>query len=248
MTNIQQWYPPPASIHLPDHEIHVWLTPIIASQSALATFQHLLSSDEHERATRFYFERDRHRYIVTHGLLRLLLGRYLNADPRALRFQANDYGKPSLANLSETPSLSFNLSHSHEMAAFAFTRSADVGVDIEFMRGNIEYDALAKHSFSPGERDSLLALPQREQQAAFYRCWSRKEAYIKARGMGLSIPLDQFDVSLRPEDPATLLQSREEGVETTHWTLYDLPPIPGYAAGLAITSGEWHIHCWQWHV
>lgn len=247
MTDMHRWSAPPASIRLPDNEIHVWLASIIVDQPARAAFEQLLSSDECERAARFYFERDRHRYMFTHGLLRTLLGRYLNADPCELRFQTNEYGKPSLAGLPDTQPLYFNLSHSHELVAFAFTRAAAVGIDIEFMSGNIDYVALAKHSFSTSERDILRALPPSEQQGAFYRCWSRKEAYIKARSMGLYIPLDQFDVSLKTGEPAALLCSREDGVEAAHWSLYDLPPIPGYAAALAIKNGAWQTRFWQWH-
>ena len=147
--------------------------------------------------------------------------------------------------LLPTP-LQFNLSHSHNLALYAFTYTRQLGIDIEYKRPNIEYDALARVSFSPNAQATLHTIPNHLKHDAFYNCWTRKEAYIKARGKGISIPLDQFDVSLLPGEPAALLHSREDPQAATRWTLHELPPIPNYATALATEGHDWTLTCWQW--
>ena len=177
-----------------------------------------------------------------------MLARYLNTpfiDARQLQFRHNEYGKPSLDLATQDLTLNFNLSHSHELILFAFTYVRQVGVDIEYMRSDLELEPLAEYSFSLLENEMLRALPISARTEAFYRCWSRKEAYIKARGKGLSIPLDIFDVSLRPDEPAALLNSREDPHETARWRLCALHPDPNYAGALAVEGDGWHLRCWQ---
>jgi len=142
--------------------------------------------------------------------------------------------------------LQCNVSHSHELALLAFSYRRELGVDVEYMRTNIEYEDLARHSFSPNEQAVLLALPPEVRQQAFFNCWTRKEAYIKARGMGLSLDLAIFDVSLVPGEPIALLASREDQREVARWRFYELDPGPGYAGALAVEGQEWALHCWQW--
>src|SRR5579863_4068971 len=233
MTNSdQQWNIPPENITLQDNEVHVWRASLNAPLSDIEALKRLLSDEEVTRAERFYFEKGRHGYIVAHGILRILLGRYLTVDPRQLRFQTNAYGKPSVEQPAHGTRLHFNLSHSHELAAYAFTRVGEVGIDIEYTRTHVEYEELAKHSFSPYESAALHDLPESMKQEAFFNCWTRKEAYIKARGMGLSLPLHLFDVSLKPGEPAALLASREDAREMAHWTMHALAPGPDYAGAL----------------
>jgi 4'-phosphopantetheinyl transferase len=146
--------------------------------------------------------------------------------------------------------LQFNLSHSHQMALLAFTRGRNVGVDIEYMRPDVEFEQLARHFFSPTECAVLLDMASVLRKETFYNCWTRKEAYIKARGEGLSIPLDMFDVSLRPGEPAALLQCREDQAEVARWSLHALMPGELYAAALAVEKTREHpghgILCWDW--
>ncbi|HEV7237210.1 MAG TPA: 4'-phosphopantetheinyl transferase superfamily protein, partial [Ktedonobacteraceae bacterium] len=145
------------------------------------------------------------------------------------------------------PPLSFNISHAHDLALYAFTYVRQVGVDVEYIRLNDDYEHLAQHYFSPYERTVLQTLPMEEKQQAFFQCWTRKEAYIKAKGLGLSLPLDLFDVSLRPNEPAALLQSRENPREAARWSLRELAPGAGYVGALAVEGKkDWQLHCWQW--
>jgi 4'-phosphopantetheinyl transferase len=214
--------------------------------SAIAHLQHILVPEELERASRFYFEKDRRNWIAAHALLRSILGQYLECDPRSLRFTTNSYGKPSLVSLAAGKQLHFNLSHSGDLALFAFAYEGEVGVDVEQMRAGIDYKELATRFFSAHERTALEALAADLQHEAFYLCWSRKEAYIKARGKGVSLPLDQFDVSLVPGEPARLLGSREEPGAVERWSLYALSPGSGYAGALAVEGSGWQLRCWQW--
>lgn len=249
MTNAdQQWNMHPPDIVLQDNEVHVWRASLNASLSTIESLKLLLTDEEVARAERFYFEKGRHGYIVTHGILRILLGRYLDVDPRQLRFRTNAYGKPEVEASAHSVQLHFNLSHTHELVAFAFTYLGEVGIDIEYMRTHVEYEALAKHFFSPYESAVLHDLPEDMKQEAFFNCWTRKEAYIKARGMGLSLPLDLFDVSLKPGEPAALLGSRENGQEVARWTFQAMAMPPEYAGALTVDGHDWHVNYWQWEM
>ena len=246
MVSHQEWSVPPEDVQLADDEVHVWRASLQAPQAVVQSFRAYLSQEELLRAGRFYFDRDRNGYIVARGLLRTLLGRYLHMEPAELRFRYNAYGKPELDVSSSPRVLHFNVSHSHELALLAFTYDRPLGVDIEFMRPNIEFESLAKHSFSSNEISVLRALPQDAIPQGFYNCWTRKEAYIKARGMGLSLDLHLFDVSLRPGEPATLLASREDPHEVSRWVFQVLHPDPDYAGALAVEGQGWKLSTWQW--
>lgn len=240
------WHLPTGQVELAAQDVHVWRAHLDLPLPLLPPYQELLSTEEQAKAQRFYFERDRSRWIVAHGLLRILLGHYAHSDPRQLHFQTNAYGKPALVSPAQPSPLQFNLSHSADLGLYAFSWHRHLGVDVEYMRADIDYDELAQHCFSPYERAALHHLPPGQKRQAFYNCWSRKEAYIKARGMGLSLPLDLFDVSLLPGEPATLLESREHPAEVQRWSMQELLPGPGYAGALIVEGRAWHLHCWQW--
>ena len=244
-TSPQQWNIPPSTFHLSPDEIHVWQTPLVVPEPIHQQLTQNLSAKDQTRAASFYFDKDRTRWIVGRAVLRILLARYLNTDPHSLNFDTNPYGKPFLTYPSLPIPLQFNLSHSGDLALYAFTYTRHIGIDIEYKRPGIEYDALARVSFSPNERATLRSLPDLLKHDAFYNCWSRKEAYIKARGKGIYLPLDQFDVSLIPGEPAALLASREDPEAPTHWTLHDFPPIPDYSSALAVEGRDWKLSCWQ---
>jgi len=178
--------------------------------------------------------------------LRTLLGEYLGIAPTKLQFSTNAYGKPSIISPEFGTRLHFNLAHSGTLALYAFSYDRHVGVDVEYMRSGIDYEAIARSHFSPYENEQLQALPSTMQEEAFFACWSRKEAYIKARGKGLSLPLDQFDVSLNPGEPAMLLASREDTEAITQWLLHALSPGPRYTGALVVEGSGWHLSCWQW--
>ena len=229
------WRRAPAMLLLGNDEVHVWRATLDLPIARVASLEQTLAADERTRAGRFHYERDRRHFIVARGFLRMILGRYLGRDPRALRFGSNPYGKPSLAAESGgDATLSFNVTHAGGMALYAVTANRAVGIDLEGIRMDVECDSIAEHFFSPRERRMLRAVPSAQRPEAFFHCWTRKEAYVKARGLGLSIALDQFDVSVSLAEPAALLQTREEGQESSHWSLHDLPVGEGYVAALAV--------------
>lgn len=239
---------PPSTLALAADEVHIWLASLEQPAECVQQFLATLAPDERTRAARFYFEKDRRHFIVARGILRALLGSYLQMSASDLHFTYNPYGKPALGLLAHSPALSFNLSHSHEMALYAFTYGREIGVDIEYMRPLAldEYLQLAQHHFSPREYATLRARPAAERKQAFFNCWTRKEAYIKARGKGLALPLDSFDVSLAPNEPAELLASREAPYTVTDWTLRALMVPNEYAAALMAEGRAWQVCYWEW--
>jgi len=190
--------------------------------------------DEAQRAARFHFPADQRRYTVGRGVLRLLLGRYLTSDPQTLRFAYNAYGKPHLVAPGDESSLQFNLSHSGELALYAFARHCQVGIDIERIRPDIDWAALVAQVFSRQEQLAFATLPMDERVAAFFRGWTRKEAFIKAHGKGLALPLTQFDVTLAPDEAARLLATHYEPQDVHNWSLCTVTCPAGYAAALAM--------------
>lgn len=240
------WFAAPERLSLGSGAVHVWRVSLDESPSQVALFQSTLDDDERSRAARFYFSRDRERFIVARGVLRELLGRYLDRSPKSLSFSYSTHGKPALASESGEDAICFNLSHSHGAALYAVARGRELGVDLEFIRCDLEAEQIAERFFSQSEIVALRALPLALRKYAFFLCWTRKEAYIKARGEGLSMPLDQFDVSLIPGEPAVLLSTQPDPGEALNWSLRNLTPVSGYAAALAIKGRDWTLSCWQW--
>jgi 4'-phosphopantetheinyl transferase len=167
-------------------------------------------------------------------------------EPSSLRFDHNPYGKPALIPSPGHEPLNFNLAHSHDLVLYAITRNRQIGIDLERLRTDFPCEEISEQFFSPRENAALLAVPQSERHEAFFRCWTRKEAYVKARGEGLSLPLQAFDVSLAPDEPAKLLSIRGNPEAARDWSLYGLAPAPGYVAALAVNSRDWRLSCWQW--
>ena len=181
--------------------MHVWRAALDVPESQVRSLWDTLTADERQRAEHYVFEKDRTHFVVARGLLRVLLGRYLRQDPPHLRFTYGPHGKPALATDTGGGALRFNVSHSHGLALYAITRGREVGVDVERIRPEVAQEKIAERFFSPREVTLLRALPAPLQATAFFACWTRKEAYIKATGEGLTLPLDQFDVSLLPGEP-----------------------------------------------
>ncbi len=220
-------------LSLAANDLHVWLIPIDAPPDRLARLGAILSPDEQQRAARFHFERDRIRFTAARAALRRILSRYLRCAPADLAFDYSPHGKPALPG--DNP-LSFNLSHSGDWAVCAVTLSRRVGVDIELIRPDLASETIAERFFSPREAAELRALPRHEQPAAFFRCWTRKEAFVKARGEGLSLPLDRFDVTLRPGEPPALLRTLDDPREAARWSMAALSAPPGYEATVVVES------------
>jgi 4'-phosphopantetheinyl transferase len=225
-------------------DVHVWGASVAeAPAEALAD---RLSADEHVRASRFHFERDQRAFVSTRGILRGLLGRYLVEDPSRIVFAYRSRGKPYLPSEAGGGGLRFNVSHSGGLALFAFARDRELGVDVERERFIAEGDSIAARYFSPGEVAALGRLPVSERSRAFFRCWTRKEAFIKATGDGLSRPLDTFDVSLAPEEPARLLRLEGEPEEVGRWWIEGLEPGEAFAGALAVAGRPLRLECWKW--
>ena len=243
---VPPWRSPPETLVLGSDEVHVWRAALDQTPSQMQSFLHNLAADEQARAERFYFKRDREHFIVARGVLRTILGCYLNRMPECLSFCYSSHGKPALAGESDGEAICFNVSHSHGVALYAVTRGREVGIDLERIRFDVAVAEIAERFFSRREVAMLRALPTEVQRQAFFRCWTRKEAYIKARGEGLSLPLDQFDVSLAPGEPAAVLGTQRDPSEASRWSLQELTPAPGYVAALAVEGHGWRLACWQW--
>jgi 4'-phosphopantetheinyl transferase len=239
----EQWHIPITLPELMENEVHVWLTPLNVP-TMLSRYQQVLTEEELVKARRFYFEHDRLHWAIARAVLRLLLSHYTGVVPLRIELDKNAYGKPFIAQ--NASALRFNLSHSGDFALYAFAWQREVGIDIEYMRDNIAYDELATHVFSVSEQETLRALSPALKHRAFYNAWARKEAYIKARGLGLSLSLDLFDVSLMPNEPAALLASREDEREVSRWSMYALPTPVDYAGALVVEGRDWQLRCWQW--
>lgn len=240
------WGFPPEPIRLSDKEVHVWRAPLRGrTTSILQKMRHTFSEDERARAARFRFDQHRHDFIVSRGLLRSVLSRYLGVPPRHLQFEYGRYGKPFLAAGFENDALRFNLAHSHELVLFAITRNREIGIDLEYIRRELEYLQVAERFFSPKEASFLRDQPAALQQEVFFTGWTRKEAYIKAKGKGFSLSLSDFDVSLTPGHSAKLLRTGNDSKEASRWSLVDLKPGNDYLATLAVEGHDWHLKCWQ---
>jgi 4'-phosphopantetheinyl transferase len=236
----------PVRLELNQKEVHLWWAWLKRPDAQVQRLIATLSADELIRADRFRFERDRQRFIVRRGLLRTILGCYLGIAPDRVLIAYGYYGKPTLADNHSRSTLCFNLSHSNGLALYAVTSKREIGVDIEWIRAIPEAEQIAEQFYSVSESAAFRALSAEKKQEAFFNCWTRKEAYIKARGEGLSIPLSQFEVSLIPGEPASLLNVEQHPEEVSRWSLHALSPAPGYIAALAIEGKRVLITCKQW--
>lgn len=214
-------------------DVHVWRAALDVAPEEVAELARSLSVDERVRAARFHFEAHRRRFSVARGLLREFLAGYADTPAEALLFEYSAFGKPTLAG---HPALQFNLSHSGELALVAVALDTPVGVDVELMRSSVEYLGLASRFFAASEVLALQTLPEAQRRAGFYACWTRKEAFIKAVGEGLSFPLGGFAVSLLVDQPARLLSVAQRPEELGRWTLVGLEPGGEYVGALAVRS------------
>ncbi len=234
---------PPFLVH---DTAHVWRAQLDMPEERLNTLRPLLSEDEQERAGRFHFPEHRTRFMAARGILRTLLGGYTGLPPADIRFAYAARGKPFLAESHAMSGVTFNISHSADMALFAFARERRLGVDIERIRPDVEVLKLARRFFSPRESETLARLPQRVRSQAFHACWTRKEAYIKAHGEGLFMALDRFDVGFAPDEPCELLRTLDEPEEISLWQLVNLEPGPGFAGALAVECPAAAVSRYNW--
>ncbi len=235
--------PTVTDVPLATDEVHVWWASLDEPRVQIERLARLLSVDERMQADRFYFERDKNRFLVGRGLLRTILGRYLGADPGGLRFRYGPRGKPALADKF---ALRFNLAHSQGVAVYAVTRGREIGIDVECIRPVPDAEQIARSCFSARENAALRSLPVSQKPRAFFNCWTRKEAFVKATGDGLAHPLDTFDVSLAPEEPARLISVHGDPQETSRWSLEALELTSNYVAALVAEGHGWRLACRHW--
>jgi 4'-phosphopantetheinyl transferase len=215
--------------------VDVWRFALDTAPTELERLRRTLSADELRRAATFRFACGAERFVAGRGLLRRVLGRLAGQDPAALEIAYGAFGKPHLAG---EPSLRFNLAHSDDVALLAVADGADVGIDVEAVAPGRDCLAIARDFFCARELRELVALPTADRAAAFLRCWTRKEAYVKALGDGLQAPLDDFAVSLRPAEPARIVWSRRDA-EVLRWTLDDISQVAGDAtAAVCVMGGQ----------
>lgn len=239
MAELSTWSGPPASLTLATGEVHVWRFELDQPESVVAEFRATLEAGELARAGRFHFEKHRRQFVVGRGGLRYVLARYFDLKPEEFRFSYGAYGKPALVS----EGLRFNMSHSHGVALVAVALDRELGVDVEHVRADFATESVARRFFSRAEVAVFNALEKEEQVAAFFRCWTRKEAYIKAIGRGLSEPLTAFDVTLAPGEAAALL--RAERGDASRWAMFNIDVGDDYAGALAVEAPVSRIRLWQ---
>jgi 4'-phosphopantetheinyl transferase len=231
---------------LAQDEVHIWRVDADAQAGRLHHYRAVLSADERAKAQRFRFVADRVRYIVRRGVLRTLLGQYLGSEPGRLRFRYGPHGKPFLNGELNRAGLRFNLSHSKGKVLYAITLDRELGIDIERIRTDADTQGVARRWFSPREASAMQDLAPELQRRAFFAGWTRKEAYLKARGEGLTYPLHVFEVTVRPDEPVVLLGNAQDPTEIHRWRLADIPMGPGYAAAMVVEGHAWVPKYWHW--
>jgi len=237
------WPPSPAELLLDPQAVHVWAVPLDLPPEGIASLATVLSTNELERAEKFRFPHLRSRYVAARGSLRVLLGRYLQLDPAALEFSYSSRGKPTLKGQG-AESLHFNLAHSHELALIAITRAAPVGVDVERIRPMRDADRIADRFFSTREAEAFRKVPAAEQDAAFFSLWTRKEAWLKATGDGISESLSKFEVTFLNDDEPRVVAIAGDSAAGAAWSLSALDPAGGFVGALALQCQGIRIQCW----
>jgi len=226
-------------------DVHIWWTSLDQSGSRLEKHEQILATDERARAKRFRFERDRNRFVRRRGVLREILGCYLGIEPNAVRLTYGEHGKPKLVEEMVSRNIEFSLSHSEGIALYGFSHDHQIGVDIEYVREVPEMDQIAGQFFSEGEKEVLRSLKAREKTGAFYKCWTRKEAFTKATGVGLSYPLNSLDVLTDPVGRPQALKIDGSLERTTKWSIRDLTLCSGFAAAFAVEQRPGQLPCYR---
>lgn len=239
------WDKPPAELELSDHHIDIWRTTLDLPRQEIDEFMSLLSPDEAARAGRFKVERKYREYIITRGLLRRILGHVLKQDPASFEFEYTDHDKPHLAVNWRGKPVCFNVSHSHQLTLIAVTLDHLLGVDVEYVRRNVEFKKLAGRFFSAREARDLDDYTETDLPLTFFSCWTRKEAFVKALGKGIAFGLDEFSVSVNPRDREVALATHWDPGAADEWTLLNIPAAPDYIAALAVAGHNLNVRYWE---
>lgn len=240
------WESSPAKFIIGDGEIHVWRAHLDGDAEYISHLAGTLSNAELARAAKFKFEKDQRRYKMARGIVRAILGRYLSLDGRDVRLDTGLYGKPRLRMLGSGPDLRFSLAHSQGLALYAFALGHEVGIDLEFIKRNIDVMRLAEHVFSEKDIVDLNKLSSKDRVNSFYGAWTRKEAYLKARGLGFSIDPRRVDLPTMVGAPVEFVNLFNEAEEDEKWTIYDIEPAPEFAGAMAAEGVDWQLGRWSW--
>jgi 4'-phosphopantetheinyl transferase len=241
-----RWQAGPRRPRLGNREVHVWRSSLDLPAAVRSRLSVSLSLDELERASRFATDKLRHRYVAGRGILRSLLGSFLGRSPGSLQFQYGEHEKPFLVGDAAETGLQFNVSHSHDLGLFAFSLGRDIGVDVEWMRANLEPEEIASRFFSPTESARLKSLADAQQRQYFFALWTCKEAFVKAHGGGITFGLSRFDVQLEPGAMSAAIVGNEGGVLLSPWFAHRLEPGPGFAGALVVEERDPALSLWEW--
>jgi 4'-phosphopantetheinyl transferase len=242
------WLAPSKVRDLLDNEVHVWLVNLDLEIYSLSRFLRDLSLSERTRAKKLRFESDQRRFVLAKGMLRHLLGDYLGMPPHEIQFSAGPAGKPELSqgHLGDTGFFHFNQSHSGHLAVFAFSRTHRVGVDIEEIRPYNELEQVAELLLNSKELAAFHNLTPEAKQEAFFGAWTCKEAFVKAIGKGLSLPLSSFEISGTANGLSRIVQSDQHPPQPLGWHVKQLPISTQFAAAVCAEGDEWTVHCLKW--
>jgi 4'-phosphopantetheinyl transferase len=235
-------------IPLAENEIHIWRASTNLPQPVGKQLARWLSPDELSRSERYRFDRDRMRFIASRGILRMLLGSYLEMAPNQLIFDYSLHGKPNLSPVSTQTPIQFNLSHSEDICLFAFTKNARIGVDLEYLHPIPDVDQICERYFSAGEKRTMRSLPEDQKLEAFFTGWTRKEAYVKALGGSLLPALDQFEVSLLPGESSSWIKDVKHPEMNDIFVLISLVPLAGYLAAIAVENKPWVMRQFEYRL
>ena len=238
-----QWQYAADTLEIKNGQIHIWHIPLCQPQPVVMRLRQLLTADEQQRADKFYLRRDTDHYIVGRGALRSILANYVGLPAAAISIEYGQYGKPVLTNQP----IKFNLSHSGDIALLGISKQYEIGVDIEFMRDIRDAEAIVERFFSFNERATFQRTPYAQRRSVFYNGWTRKEAFIKAIGRGLSYPLDAFDVSIGEDESPALLRIADPTMSASQWCLRSFEPEQGYKAAIVSAGNRVSDYqFWQW--
>lgn len=247
MSNVDEtWLPPPQALSLSEQEIHVWRAPLQLKPKRIEALRCTLTRDELARAGRFHFPIHRTGFIAARGVLRAILSRYVGVEPGQLRFSYNAWGKPALDHPFGESGIHFSVSHSVGLALFALRRGKLVGVDLEQVCPHFEWKPIAERYFSVEENAALDALPVDHRPHAFFLSWTQKEAFLKARGEGLSFPLDQVETPLWTGVPTGIRNKQDDPESSLDWSVQALHPAPDYLASIVAEGQGWGLARWTW--
>jgi len=240
-----EWKNPPGGLQIFPNELHIWKADVPSFSFSLDLFAAWLSVEERQRWQRYLAADVRQRFLTARGLLRGILSIYTSHNPAEIQFAVSPQGKPYLGFPGQA-GLEFSLSHSSAIVLVAVTRGLSVGIDVETMQQEIDLDLISSKYFSPLENQSIRSLPQALQKQAFFNCWTRKEAYLKGLGVGLTAPLQDFSVSVAPHEPVRLINPLPGDCEDGAWQLFAIEPETGYAAAAAVRSTQnFGLFYWQ---